>query len=141
LVNPETMWGCPDCLAGLRHELAQAEAARVEAERQRDRALATNRHYENTLFMPGLRPTAVMDGDDAVEVLPEKVAEIIAKSDLQAAEISALRAALEEALNAWEGFGKTARMDRDWQGWERISKLRAALKPTDAGGPSNNQDA
>jgi len=23
-VNPETMWGCPDCLAGLRHELAQA---------------------------------------------------------------------------------------------------------------------
>jgi len=79
-VNPETMWGCPDCLAELRHELAQA----IENE---GRALKT--------------------------------------VDEQADEIGALRLALEEALTAWEGFGKTARMMTDWPGWERISKLRA----------------
>ena len=39
-----------------------------------------------------------------------------------------LAAALKEALDRWEGFGKAAAMDTSWPGWTRIAELRKLIQ-------------
>jgi len=80
----------------------------VEAEKERDK------HYGR---LAGLLWNGAIDN--------YKAGDLQQWSKDYTAEISALRLALEEALNAWKGFGEVARMNSDWPGWARISKLRA----------------
>jgi len=86
------MWGCPDCLAGLRHKLAQAEAARVEAEKRADENWLAHELNSKTM-------------------------------ELQAAEISALRAEIGAIANAPWGNFRDADEFRAWA----LNRCRAAL--------------
>ena len=92
-----------DTLERLQRELAQAEAARVVAE-------------ESASNAQELADALVASRQDIIK---------------QAAEIAALRLALAEALDGWEGFGKAACMGPDWPGWGRIAEIRAAGRSHD----------
>ena len=63
------------------------------AERQRDSARKTNRHYETALYFHVIRPAAVQDGDDAVEIHPMAVKLIIERAEQAEARVKVLEAA------------------------------------------------
>ena len=79
-----------DCQNAIHALQQEVETLRGELARAKN----TNKYYETVLYFPGIRPYAVENGDVAVEISPQKVAEIIKKS------ARARQGALEEAANA-----------------------------------------
>ena len=60
---------------------------------------------------------------------PENDLQIVKDGSLCAySDYLVLAAALKEALDRWEGFGKAAAMDTSWPGWTRIAELRKLIQ-------------
>ena len=77
-------------IAELERERDEAWKAMQESERNRDRAVVTARHYEAALYIPGLKITSVLDGNDAIEISPMKVGEVIARAESLQAKVAEL---------------------------------------------------
>jgi hypothetical protein len=66
-------------------ERLEADAGRMRedlntTEKAFQRAHKTNEHYYNALYFPGIRPCAVQNGDEAVEISAQKVGAILTRN-------------------------------------------------------------
>lgn len=62
----------------------------AELERNLSMSQATVKHYEAALYMPGLKPVAVANGNDAIEIIPIRVTEIIKQAEALQAKVTEL---------------------------------------------------
>lgn len=72
-------------IEGLRPQLRitkQQIEGYAETAKERDEYRATVGYYERALYFSGFRPVAVCGGRDAMEINPEKVADIIKERDI-----------------------------------------------------------
>lgn len=87
----------------VRKEDYDSLRARVEElERERDQARRTNCFYASALYFPGIRQCAVPGGDDAVEIKPERISEIVNENARLSREIERLR----EDAEKWRAYVK-----------------------------------